>query len=173
MAEEFIIRKANLNDLDEILELHFKLSKKIYKKFDKSVNLNWTYTHGKKYFAGQIKKSDGFVEVAEGGGKIIGYVCGSLVERPLDREKALYAELESIMVDKKLRSAGIGSELIKSFLKWSKPKKVKYISVTASDQNEKAVKLYRNLGFKNYEMILELDLKKLSRFFKFFRNKNK
>jgi len=168
MAEEFIIRKANLGDLEEILELHFGLSKRIYKKFDKSVNLNWTYTHGKKYFTEQIKKAGGFVEVAESQGKIIGYVCGSLLPRPLDREKAVYAELESAMIDKKFRSAGIGSRLIKDFLKWSEDKNVKYVSIKASAKNESALQLYRNLGFKNYEIILELNLKK-SRIFRIFK----
>jgi len=169
MAGEFIIRKANLKDLEEILDLHFRLSKRIYKKFDKSVNLNWTYTHGKKYFTDQIKKPGSFVEVVESKGKIVGYACGSLLSRPLDREKAIYAELESVVVDRKFRSAGIGSRLIKNFLRWSEEKDVKYVSVKASAKNESALKLYRNLGFKNYEIILELNLKKLSRIFKLFK----
>ncbi len=49
--DNFLIRKANLKDLKEILRLNFDLFKKEYREFDKSLDLKWTYSReGKEVF---------------------------------------------------------------------------------------------------------------------------
>ena len=48
------LRKAKLDDLDDILALNFKLFKKEYKEYDKRLDINWTYGIGKKFFRDRI-----------------------------------------------------------------------------------------------------------------------
>ena len=96
----FFFRKANIKDLGRILELNMKLFKKEYKEFDKIINLNWTYSEGKKYFKGRIIKKDGFSEVVEHKNKIIGYICGGRRKRLAYWKKAQYADIESFFLEK-------------------------------------------------------------------------
>lgn len=160
MKNKIIIRKASIKDLDYILKLNFTLFKNEYQKFDKSMDLKWTYSEkGKRYFKDRIIKKDGFVEVAEHNDKIVGYLSGGISERVSYRKKAKYAELENMITEKKFRGQGIGRKLTKSFIDWCKKNKINYVSVTTSTANKQALSLYKKSGFKDYDTTLEIKLK--------------
>lgn len=161
MKNQYIIRKATVKDLKDILRLNFDLFKKEYKEFDKSLNMKWTYSdEGKRYFKSRIAKKDGFLEVIELDGKIIGYLVGGMSDKWDYRIKAEYAEAENMIIDKKYRNKGLGAKIMKDFINWCKKNKVNYISLTASVGNKPAIEFYRCLGFKDYNLILEMKLKK-------------
>jgi GNAT superfamily N-acetyltransferase len=155
---EIFVRKATIKDLKGILRLNLDLFKKEYKDFDKSLDLNWPLREGTDYFKNRIEK-DGFVEVAEKNGKIIGYLCGGLCERISYRKPAKCAELENMYIDKKFRNKGLGFIMAKDFLEWCKVKKVNYVSARASAQNKLGIKFYRNFGLEDYDLILEKKIK--------------
>lgn len=160
MKNRFVVRRANLKDLRDILKLNFDLFKKEYREFDKSLDLKWTYgKKGKKYFRNRITKRNGFVEVAENNGKIIGYICGGVNKRFPYRIEAKYAELENIFIEKKFRNKGLGGKMIKDFLKWCKKNKIDYVSVIASAKNKSAINFYRKQGLKDHDLALERKLK--------------
>ena len=63
MKENIIIRKATIDDLDKVQKLNEKLFLREFKKFNKFLNMKWTFSEkGKKYFEGLIKND--FVYVA-------------------------------------------------------------------------------------------------------------
>jgi len=160
MKNEFKIRKATIKDLNDVLRLNFDLFKKEYKEFDKSLDMNNTYSkEGKKYFRDRIIKKDGFVEVLEYKGKIIGYLVGGLSKKVDYRIKAKYAEAENMLIEKEYRGQGLGAKLMKGFISWCKENKVDYISLTASAGNKYAIEFYRSMGFKDYNLTLERKLK--------------
>jgi GNAT superfamily N-acetyltransferase len=163
MINHIKIRKANIKDLEDILRLNFDLFKKEYKEYDKSLNLKWTHNEGKIYFSDMISNKNGFVEVAEVDSKIVGYICGGISERMFYRKKAKYAELENMLIESSLRGKGIGIKLMEDFIDWCKMKKSDYISVTASMQNEQGINFYRKLGFKDYNLTLEMVIEKNKR----------
>jgi len=156
--KKIIIRKADNNDLDDILRLNFGLFKKEYKEYDKKLNLKWTFGKvGTTYFKKNISGKNSFVFVAENEGKIIGYLCGVMRDCPYDyRIIPKYAELENMIVDEEFRGEGIGEMLTKEFLKWCKGKKANVISVNASIQNKNGIEFYRKMGFKDYSLTLEI-----------------
>lgn len=160
MKINFKIRKAKIVDLKDILRLNSDLFKKEYKEYDKSLDLSWTYSAGKRYFKDRIRKRNGLVEVVENNGKIIGYMCGGIAERLVYRKKAKYAELENMIIDKKFRGKGIGKRLVEDFINWCKENKSDFVVVTAFVKNEPTVNFYRKLGFKDYNLTLEMKLKK-------------
>ncbi|MCK4355230.1 GNAT family N-acetyltransferase [Candidatus Parcubacteria bacterium] len=163
MKNNFEIRKANIKDLEHILRLYHELLKEEFKKFDKSLNPNWAYSKlTKKYFQERITKKNGFIEVVENNKKIIGYLCGGISEQSfyLYRQKAKYARLDEMLIDKKFRGKNLGTKLVKDFVKWCEKNKVDYISVTASVGNKKSLNFYRKLGFKDYDLTLEMKMKK-------------
>ena len=159
MKKDILIRKAEIKDLESILKLNLDLFKKEYKEYDKSLNLNWTYNEGKRYFKNRITKKNGFVEVAEVNNEVVGYLCGGISKRLLSRRKANYAELENTIVKKSFRNKGIGEKLAKNFLAWCKKNKMDYISVTASAKNRHGINFYKKLGFKDHDLILQIETK--------------
>ena len=159
MKNKFTTRKATIKDLDDILRLNFDLFKKEYKEFDKSLDMSHTYSkEGKKYFKDRIIKKDGFVEVLEHNGKVIGYLAGGLAEKLDYRIDAKYAEAENMLIEKKYRGQGLGAKLMRNFIDWCKKNKVDYISLTASAGNKYAIEFYRSMGFKDYNLTLERKL---------------
>ncbi len=159
MRNNFLIRRANIEDFRDILRLNSDLFKKEYREYDKSLDLGWTYKDGKKYFKDRIIKKSGFVEIAEAKGKIIGYLCGGISERKLYHKKEKYTELENMLIKNRFRGQGIGAKLTNDFINWCKKDKVNYIVVTASVQNKQAIDFYRKLGFRDYDLTLEMVIK--------------
>ena len=88
MENDILIRKADSKDLEDILRLNYDLFKKEYKEYDNSLNLEWTYNEGRKYFENRIVKESGFAEVAEAKGRIIGYLCGGISDKLVYRNTA-------------------------------------------------------------------------------------
>src|SRR5476651_2732103 len=122
------IRKAVFDDLEDVIRLNFDLFKKEYAEYDKSLDVEWPHSkQGEEYFAERIVGDDGHVSVAENDGKIVGYICGALVDRGY-RVEAVYAELENMLVDEKYRRLGIGKKLADKFFKWCDKENVKYIN---------------------------------------------
>ena len=153
-------RLANSDDLAQISKLNLELFN-IQHKFDPTANLDWTFSNdGQKYFKKRISGKNGFVEVAEDNSKLIGYIIGAIIKHPLWKIDARYAELESIFVEPKHQSAGLGAKLTADFINWCRENKVNYVSVIPAAQNESATKFYRKLGFSDYDLVMQLDLGK-------------
>jgi len=153
------IKTATIADLQKVQELNFKLFEKEQKEFDSLLNLDWTFGKvGTKYYQDRISKDDGCVFVAIVNNEIVGYLCGGLTKAENYRVLPIVAELENTFVLDDYRSKGIGKQLYNKFLDWCKTKNVGKIRVEASAQNELAIKFYRNNNFKDYSLILELDL---------------
>jgi GNAT superfamily N-acetyltransferase len=105
-----------------------------------------------------IENTDGVIFVAEDNNKIIGYLAGDIKNATSWRKKMKIVEGESMFVLPEYRSQGIGSKLFEEFFKWAKEKGATRVSLTASFANVKAIKFYKKLGFKEYDLVLEKEL---------------
>lgn len=68
------------------------------------------------------------------------------------------AELENTLVLEAYRGKGIGKQLFDGFVEWCKEQDVGKIKVEASAQNEGAINFYHKRGFKDYALVMEVDL---------------
>lgn len=153
------IKNATLDDLQKVQELNFRLFQKEYKEYDPQLNLKWTFgKEGTKYYMDRILRDDSCVLIAIVENEIVGYLCGGIKKAEAYRNLPILAELENTLVLEDFRSKGIGKQLFDEFVKWCKNKKVGKVKVEASAQNEKAIKFYRTNNFKDYTLVLELDL---------------
>ena len=154
-----IIRKAQPADLAEISRLNLALFK-IQHRFDPTANLDWTFSdNGQKYFKKRISAKDSFAAVAENKpGQLKGYIIGAIIKRQPWRIKAAYAEVESIFVEKKYQGAGLGDKLTRNFINWCLKNKVNYVSLLVAPSNQPAVGFYKKLGFKDYDLVMQLKL---------------
>lgn len=155
--ENTLIRIATLNDLDSILLLSDELTLSDL-PYDKEVDINWAHTDkGKEYYTEKIVGKNGICFVAEVNNKIIGYATAVEKEVPSYRLVKV-AELENLVVNKEMRSKGIGKKLVNKFIKWAKENGADKVAVDVFSLNEKGVAFYKREGFLTFETILEMPL---------------
>ena len=159
MVEDVILKKATNKDLDDIQKLNKKLFDMEFEKYNKLLNIEWTFGEkGKKYFKELIQ--DNFVYVAKINNHIIGYLAGS-IHNVNECFTERFAEIENMYIENDYRRLKIGSKLIIKFKEWCKKNKVKYIQVSAWSKNIEAINFYKNNDFNDYEktLICKLDEK--------------
>lgn len=156
---EIEIRKATIKDLKTIQELNHKLFKKEYAEFDQTLNCDWTYgSIGTKKFRERITKDDRCALVAIIGGKIVGYLVGSIAEKETYRNVKRLAELGNMYILRDYQRFGIGTKLFNEFFSWCRSRKATRLKVVAFVQNTQAINFYRKNGFKDYNITLERDM---------------
>ncbi|HEX8993860.1 MAG TPA: GNAT family N-acetyltransferase [Candidatus Paceibacterota bacterium] len=153
------IRRATLEDIPDILRLNLQLFQLEKKEFDPTLDETWVARVGPSSFSKRIESANGFVEVVEYEGKVIGYICGALVKSDSYRREGVYAELENMLIEEEFRGRGIGSLLVADFDSWCKSQGVNISRVVASYKNTNAINTYNNAGYSNHNIVLEKEIK--------------
>lgn len=151
--KKIIIRKATLEDLNEIQELNNKLFEFEFNNFDDTLKVGWPFEkEGKEYFENMLNNEIVFVgEVEE---NIVGYLAGSICEE-VSYITERFAELDNMCIDDEYRRFGIGTLLMEEFKKYCKKKNMQNIKVTASAKNSRAIQFYKKNGFEDYNITLK------------------
>ena len=153
------IRLATARDLGAIQNLNRELCKTEHKKFDSSIDPDWSLTReGKEHFRKRIAQKDGCVLVAVAENKIVGYLAGCRTEAERYRDIKKITELENMFVAERYRSHGIGTKLYRAFLGWCKRKGIKRIRAVVSAKNIKAINFYKRNKFVSYTVTLEKEV---------------
>ncbi len=81
--------------------------------------------------------------------EIVGYITFNIKEKnnPSMRYRK-QLQIEAICVDEKSRGKGIGTELLKYAKKFGKENNCTDIYLTVNEENENAIKVYEEFGFK-------------------------
>jgi N-acetylglutamate synthase-like GNAT family acetyltransferase len=108
-----MIRKATINDLDEIINLNKLLFELEYNNFDNTLDINWpTSREGRGYFIDAINKD--ITLVCEMDNRVVGYLTGTL-NTEYSYNTIKQAELNNMCVLQEYRNKGIGRELYNEF----------------------------------------------------------
>lgn len=151
------IKKATLNNVQEIMSLNQQLFDTEYANFDKTLDCSWT-SKNRDYFKNSITKDKKLALIAVVQNKIVGYLIGDIIKAEKHRNIQKLASLDDMFVLVKYRSKGVGSNLCKQFLRWVKSKNIKRVGVVASVQNKKAILFYKKCGFFEHDIVMEKDL---------------
>lgn len=144
--ENLIIRKANLDDLENILLLSDGLTLADL-PYDKEVDVNWAHTEkGRKFYEDKIAETSGVCFVAELNDKLIGYMVAGKKSVASYRYVTV-AELENIFVSEDFRSKGVGKKLMDEFKNWARQLGVDKVAVNVFALNEKGIEFYKREGF--------------------------
>jgi ribosomal protein S18 acetylase RimI-like enzyme len=152
------IRRANNKDLPNIISLSLELMAYDI-QFDDSMDKNWPKSENAlEFYQERIKKNDGVIFIAEINGEISGCLIGCLAEPLCYRKIKTLAEIEEVFVLEKYRGSQVGSKLMDSFFSWAKEKHAERVQVVVSAANSRAISLYKKLGFKEHDVVLEQEL---------------
>lgn len=157
--ENLIIRKATLNDLNEIQNLNNMLFNLEKENFDPTLVENWPISQdGEKYFKGLIEENYVIVAIINDG--IVGYLAGSINEKGA-YEEIQYGEVNNMFIKSECRGYGVGKLLINDFKKYCITNGIKNLIVTASAKNTNAIGFYRKNGFKDFNVTLTMEIQNL------------
>jgi len=148
-----IIRKATIEDFEKLKDIKLE-SKKDEMTYSNSLKpLSKTIDIYFEYFKAELRKKNSSVFIAEDK-KPIGIIIATYFQ-PLRISKfTRKGYVSNLYVKKKYRNKGTGKKLLDISLKWLKENNVKYISLEIHLENKKALKFYRDLGFKDYTLKL-------------------
>ena len=137
MDEKITIRKANIEDLQQIQNLNKLLFELEFENYDSTEN--------------------GITLVAIIDGEIAGYLIGSLnTQNTYNKYKQ--AELDNMCILEEYRKLGIGSRLFEEFKTICKENDIKELKVVASYKNTNAINFYKKNGFEEADITLKQSL---------------
>ncbi len=153
----FSIRSAQPDDFTAIQALDHLLF--LYERqFTPTYNIWWMYQKGGiDYFLRRLINQDGnsLLLVAERDDQIIGYLTGYLGHYSY-RNLNPIAEIENIFVLPKHQGRGVGTALVKEFIRQAKYLGAKLFKVSALTANQAALSFYQKFGFNPHVTTLEL-----------------
>lgn len=148
---------AGPKDVDGIVALSAALFAEDAGSRDPFTDVRWPEAEGHDHFRGFLDREDAVCLLAVIEGGIVGYLAGH-VGAPISLRPVRVAELESMYVSKDHRSGGLGTELVGTFREWARGRGAERMSVTAYAANERAIQLYKRLGFEPKNLSLETTL---------------
>ena len=148
-----IIRKARINDLEELTKLYLEYDYSLLKITPKNLQI---FKKRKKDYKLRIKKNvekmlkdKNLILVCEIDNKLVGSVRGRIIkiENDLFLDKPKLGYLEYLIVAKEHRGKGISTQLKNELFKYFKRNKVDTIRLEVIKTNP-AIKSYEKWGFK-------------------------
>lgn len=154
---DIIIKKATIENLNEIQELNNQLFELEYNNFDSSLKVGWPFEkEGIEYFSDMLNNQVVFIALVDN--SVVGYLAGSINVELSYVTKSL-AELDNMFILENYRKYGIGTKLVNEFKKYCLNIGIQEIKVTASTRNNNAIKFYKNNGFEDFEVTFKMTLK--------------
>jgi len=148
MAGKIIVRKGRLNEAETVLKLwldlmeyHRQIAFADYEMTSDAPEL-WL-----KYYCTHVRSRTKIALVAEEDKKIIGYLLGSIQDRPPVFKIKKEAMITDMIVASGKRRKGIGTKLVNEFFKWTKGKKMKYAVLNVVPENLMGKKFWTHHGF--------------------------
>ena len=92
--------------------------------------------------------------VAEAGGRVVGFVSGYIVMRNPQLVVDRVGKVDNIFVDDEFRGKGIGTQLLEQLFAYIKSQNVVYIELSCDFANDRALELYKRLGFKEQKVFM-------------------
>jgi len=108
---------------------------------------NFTLEQEREFVKNSINDENSLFLIAEINGKII---ANCSVGRVTNNKRFLHRAEMGIVVRKDYWNRGIGKNLMQECIKWCKGKGVEQLELEVVIQNNRAISMYRNLGFDIY-----------------------
>lgn len=150
-----IIEKVNnINDAKKCNELLTKLLIS-ESKYDKNLRNDYIITN---YFENKYQNEDNILLIAKQDEDIIGYAYCKINELPGGPIISKVTLLDGIYIEEKYRKQGIATKLINECKNWSTKIGATYFEIKVTKENINASKLYEQIGFKDFEHKMRIEL---------------
>ena len=147
------IIKLNKDNVKEANEL---LTKLIHdeKQYDDNINLEYIVNN---YYENMIDKDNCYLAFIIDNNIIMGYIYGFIQDNGNAYINKII-QLDALYIKEEYRNKGYAKLLIDSLKKWSIQKGIKNIELKVCNNNQNAINLYHQYGFKDTKTIMKLDI---------------
>ncbi len=149
MAAEVRVRRAKVRDLPvltrlwrELVGFHEALGGQDF-RLAPGAEAGW-----KKYLRGHLGKADKLCLVAEVDGEAVGFLVGSVEERPGIFMERAYGHISDVYVQEPQRGKGVGKALVAEGLAWFEAKRVGRVRLQTDARNTLGFEFWKKLGFQ-------------------------
>ena len=124
-------------------------------RYDKNLRKDYKV---KEYFENIYENKNNVLFIAKDNNMAIGYAYCKIITN--DNGPHIYhiALLDGLYIDEKYRNQGIATKLIEECKKWAIEVGAKVFELNVLSENEKAINLYRKIGFGEVEKKMRLEL---------------
>jgi len=151
------VRKANLNDLSELVMMGQELYK-VEKKYEPL--LKFSLKESEMHYKRELSNGSACFLIAEDNSIVMGYLYGHLNKVGYFSTDAFEAEIEVVYLKPNARGKGVVKYLVDEFSKWAKHKNAFRIKAGIYEKNHPSRKLFSKISFKPYHTTYIFDLKK-------------
>ncbi|MBW4829325.1 MAG: GNAT family N-acetyltransferase [Clostridiaceae bacterium] len=154
-----IIKKANIKDIDCLVEMWGKLSDyHIGFKDYLSPSEHWRQIMV-NMFIDDLNRDDKIIFIAEKSDEIIGFIrCELRISSEIFSTKIL-GYISDLYVEEKYRGTDVAKNLFKQGIDWFRAKGIYDIRLNVNSENVRAVGFYEKIGFEELNKTLGLKLK--------------
>jgi len=136
------IRKADLKDFNKIDSLSEEL-------------LGNSVGDRKEMFGTALKNDDYLCLVAEMNKEVVGFV--DMWAFPDVSHGAYLAQVQNLVVAEIMRGKGVGTRLIEEIIGVFRKRRYHELHVWTEKKNKSAIRLYKRLGFRKEQLLLEME----------------
>ena len=158
IAQSTAVRLASKTDVTAVQNLMSQaFEHEVSHGFDDTLDPNWPLSeNGRCDIENLVHRDEDLLLVGTVGSACVGYLVGCAIRQDTIGTYGTIAQLRGVFVEELARCKGMGRRLCQEFLAWSRTKGCICVTVAVACDNEKATSLYRNLGFCDRTLILEL-----------------
>lgn len=149
-----VINRPSEKDASKIAKISLEIFE-VNKDYDPFYKNDWVVEDMTKYFV-KIIKSKRIILCAYKDKKLVGYLCAG--SKKDDNRVGKCLEIVELGVVSSYRNRGVGRMLINECLVKAKVKKYDRVFVNCYSRNNEAIDFYYNLGFKEIDVSLEINL---------------
>ncbi len=151
------IRKATINDLDQIVELG-DLMLDFHYDYDPYYKIYSEFENSRDFYKEHLEKNGVYYVVAEDkNGVLIGYASASITSLD-DSDAPKICHFIANYIWEAYREKGIGTQLFDACMEWAQKNDVKHLELNVDARNLYAINMWKQFGFKDYQVILKKDL---------------
>jgi ribosomal protein S18 acetylase RimI-like enzyme len=152
------IRSSSQKDFDGLLELWKEFAKDPH-SIDRPIPTHAENIRRQRELIGKLVDEDPRqVQVAEQNGILVGYLMCQRIGRSTLEMAYKWGHISDLYVKRTHRRQGIGRKLLQTALEYLKSVGNEHVRLAVWQGNEGAIKLYRELGFRDHVHVLQIDL---------------
>lgn len=111
-----------------------------------------------EFIAGNLRKDDAIVYVAENNGSVIAYILATAQEYPPVYEIKNYGVINDLAVASAYRRTGIGRQLVAMAMEWFLGKQIRRIELEVVEANEVSTSFWRKMGCTPYKQVCYMEI---------------
>jgi RimJ/RimL family protein N-acetyltransferase len=145
--QKLIVRTPEEGDAQDLINLIQTVDSETKFLAREPGEFNFTLEQEKEFIRNRMNNENSLLLIGEINGRIVANCSVGIV---INSKRFLHRAAMGIVVRRDYWSSGIGKRMMQECIKWCKEKSVEQLELEVVTQNNRAISMYKNLGFEIY-----------------------